>query len=58
MHEIAVDKIGIKITFAKSRRATKRCQKAGVTARADHNRLVERIGQMIKRLFARLLVSD
>ena len=56
--EIAIDKAGIEIALAKSRGATKRGQKAGIAARTDHDGLVERIGQTIKRLFARLPVGD
>src|SRR5512144_2967294 len=58
LREIAIDKAGIELTLAESRRTTKRSQKAGIAAWADHDCLVERIGQTIKRIFARLTMSD
>ena len=45
LREIAIDKAGIKLTLAESRRTTKRSQKAGIAAWADHDCLVKRIGQ-------------
>ena len=36
IREIAIDKAGIELTLAKSRRTTKRSQKAGIATWADH----------------------